>query len=249
MKTIGYIGAQLRRALNEARGFVDAEDISAAVWQASNAVFGHYAGHQGLLRPGQPLPAAGYGLNDPINTALNPFLQQQVYSLSPGSATVLPWASDGTILFPVALDAAGQPVLAGSFQRPTALLYPEAKRVKEVNENALAATLANSISAPTAKFPLRVPVPGGYKVLPVSSGVGALTLLYLAAPPRPVFAEMADPNDAFEMVYDDDKSVDIGWTDVTAINEIIAHATRLLGGQVKDQQAVGIATQTAQMGA
>lgn len=249
MKNIGIIGLALRRALNEQRGFIDAEDISDSVWQASNAVFGHYAGHQGLLRPGQPLPPTGYGLNDPINTALNPFLKQQAYSASPGSLTVLPWASDGTIQFPVAVDANGQPVLEGSFQRPTALLYPDAKRMREVNENALAATLANSISAPTPRFPLRVPVPGGYRVLPVSSSTVELTLQYLAAPPRPVFAEKPDPTNAFEMVYDDDKSVDIGWTDVTAINEIIAHATRLLGGQVKDQQAVGIATQTVQLGA
>lgn len=245
MKTVGFIGNQVRRALNESRGYISAADLTDAIQQASYTVFGRYAGHEGLLRPGQPLPSAGYGINDPVNAALNPFLRTQEYTKTPTTGQ-LPWASDGTILFPTSA------VVAGSFQRPVALTYPGARGSRQVNENALAATVSNSLLAPTLKFTLRSPVPGGYKVLPgpdTTAAPAAVTLQFLGAPPQCKYAESPNPDDPYQFDYDDAASIDVGWKDATAINLIIAEATRLLGGQVKDGQAANLATQTEQLGA
>ncbi|MGI4873229.1 MAG: hypothetical protein ACRYFX_18870 [Janthinobacterium lividum] len=249
MKVIAHIGSQLRAALNEQRGFIDADDLSASIWQASNAVFGHYAGHQSLLRPGQPLPPDGYGINDPVNTALNPFLKQQVYVVGAPGPGQIAWTGVGFIPFPAAVDTLGNLVLEGSFQRPVALEYTGARSMRQVNENALARTKASRISAPSLLHPTRTPRPGGLLVLPYNAAGSPLTLTYLAAPPKCKYAEVPDPNNAFEMVYDDATSVDVGWIDVTAVNLIIAVATIYLGGQVKDQLAVSIAAQTIQRGA
>lgn len=244
MKTIGDIGLDLRRALNEVRGYVSAEDISAAVWQASNLVFGHKRGHSALYRPGQPLPPEAYQLTLVTDVALSPFLRTQAYDRS-GSA--LPLNTDGSFQFPVITDAAGKPTIENSFQYPTALYIDGARRVSKVNDNAVQERASNSLTAASEAFPFYSSVPGGYKLYP--STIGKVRLQYLCAPPRPVFAEKESAPGSLDMVYDDNASVDIGWTDVTAINEIKAHATRILAGPVKDAQAGNLATQTAQMGA
>lgn len=249
MKTIGFVGAQIRRALHEQRGYVSAEELTDAIYQASNTVFGHYRGHPALYRPGQPLPPRAYQITDVIDVALHPFLVEVAYDRNPqGQASgALPLTDDGIMLFPVAKDDAGRPMLAGSFQHPTALRIDGARRVTQVNDNAVAAREANSLTAPTLTNPIRSSVPGGYRIRPAA--ITSLSLQCLVAPPQCVFAEKPADDEGYDFVYDDEASVELGWTSVTAINEIIAHATRILGGQVGDGQAVQLANQTNQIGA
>ncbi len=247
MKRIGEIGLQIRRAINESRGYVSAEELSAAVYQASNTVFGHKRGHSALYRVGQPVPPQGYQLTEVLDIALNPFLQVQRYvRAAPGPGELL-MSADGIILFPRRLNPiTGLPTDENFFQYPTSLFHPDARAWRKANDNALAQLRANSLTAPTTKQPIYSSVPGGFRIEPPPDFVD---LGFLGAPPRCLFSEVPDPADPDYLVYDDATSIDIGWQDVTAINEIIAHATRLLGGQVKDQLAVGLATQTSQIGA
>jgi hypothetical protein len=248
MKRIGEIAEALRSALNEQRSYISAEEISSAVFQASNTVFGHRRGHPALYRPGQPVPPQGYQLTEVIDMALHPFLQVQRYVKSFPGQGELPLGPEGVLLFPRKLDPnTGLPTDENYFQYPTALYLAGAQQWRKPNDNALQQMLANSLTAPTLKQPVYVSVPGGFKLFPDT--IEVVDLQFLAAPPRCMFAEKADPDNEFERIYDDDNSIDIGWEDVTAINEIIAHATKTLGGQVKDQQAVNQATQTSQLGA
>ena len=249
MKTIYFIGQQLRRQLNEQRGYVSAAELSDTIYQASNTVFGHYRGHPALYRPGQPLPPRAYQLTDVIDLALHPFLVDFAYDRDPAAVALgaRPISADGVLLFPLVTDANGLPTLENSFQHPTALLIAGARKVSEVNDNAVSAREANCLLAPTLLSPIRSSVPGGYRIRPLT--VPRLTLRALCAPPRCRYVETAASPGDYELAYDDAASVDVGWTSVTAINEIIAHALRLLGGQVNDSGATQIANQTAQMGA
>jgi hypothetical protein len=248
MKRIGEIGAQVRRALNEQRSYVSAEELSAAIYEASNTVFGHRRGHPALYRPNQPVPPQGYQLTEVIDIALNPFKRVQRYVRDTPGPDELPLGADGVLLFPRLLDpATGQPTDENYFQYPTSLFYDGVRQWRKINDNALAQVRANSLTAPTLLLPIYSSVQGGLKVEP--STIPWVDLGYLCAPPRCIYAEKPDPDTGEDEVYDDDASVDIGWQDVTAINEIKNHAVRFLGGTVKDQQAVGLATQTNQLGA
>lgn len=249
VKTIYFIGNQLRRQLNEQRGYVSAAELSETIYQASNTVFGQYRGHPGLYRPGQPLSARSYQLNDVIDVALHPFLVDFAYDSDPSAWPygARPISSDGVILFPVITDANGAATLENSFQYPTSIRIAGARKVTEVNDNAVSSREANSLTAPTLLDPIRSSVPGGYRIRPLT--VPSLTLQALCAPPRCKYMEtLLNPGD-FELVYNDAASVDVGWTDVTAINEIIAYALRLLGGQINDPSSIQLANQTNQLGA
>ena len=246
MKRIGEVGYQVRNAVNQQRGFIGAEELSAAIYEASARVFSHKRGHSALYRPGQPVPPQGYQLTEVLDIALNPFLQVQRYVKGNPTPGQLPMSAGGVILFPQKIDTVtGQPTDENFFQYPVSLFSPGVRQWRKINDNALAQARANSLTAPTATQVLYSSVPGGFCI----ESVEWVDLQFLNGPPRCVFAEVADPNDPDELIYDDASSIDIGWQDVTSINEIIAHATRILGGQVKDQQAVGLATQTSQLGA
>ena len=249
MKTIYFIGQQLRRQLNEQRGYVSAAELSDTIYQASNTVFSQYRGHPALYRPGQPLPPRAYQLTDVIDIALHPFLVDFAYDtdLSAQAYAARPISADGVILFPLITDANGVPTLENSFQHPTAILIAGARKVSEVNDNAVSAREANSLLAPTLLSPIRSSVPGGYRIRPLT--VPRLVLRALCAPPRCLYVETAANPGDYELVYNDAASVDVGWTSVTAINEVIAHALRLLGGQINDSSSTQLANQTVQMGA
>lgn len=252
MKRIGEIGSQLRRALNEQKSFVTTKELSDAIYEASNTVFGHKRGHSALYRPGQPVPPQGYQLTTVLDVALNPFLQIQRYTTQDPQAGELPWAPDGTLLFPRKTDPITNiPTDENFFQYPVSLTCQGVRGWRKANDNALAQILANSLTAPTSKLPVYVSVPGGYRLYfgATTLPVPFVDLGFLGAPPRCKYAEKNDPKEQGSLIYDDAASIDIGWQDVTCINEIIAFATRSLGGQVKDQQAISLASQTTQMGA